>query len=58
MPAKYFLTPSQQENIQLAIRESADKHLRERALMLLLMNDGKIYQEISIFLGYAYRSVA
>lgn len=58
MPARGFLTPGQQENLQQAVRESADKHLRERALMLLLMNDGKTYQEISTFLGCAYRSVA
>ncbi|MEH2159777.1 MAG: helix-turn-helix domain-containing protein [Nostoc sp.] len=58
MPARGFLTPGQQENLQQAVRESADKHLQERALMLLLMNDGKTYQEISTFLGCAYRSVA
>jgi len=34
MPARGFLTPGQQENLQKAVRESADKHLRERALML------------------------
>jgi transposase len=58
MPAKGFLTPSQQENLQKAVRESDDKHLRERVLILLLMNDGKTYQEISDFLGCSYRSVA
>ncbi|AUB34919.1 Transposase [Nostoc flagelliforme CCNUN1] len=36
MPARGFLTQGQQESLQQAVRESADKHLRERALMLLL----------------------
>ncbi|MGH7998788.1 MAG: IS630 family transposase [Brasilonema sp.] len=58
MPAKGFITPGQQENLQKALRESDDKHLRERILMLLLMNDGKTYQQISDFLGCSYRSVA
>ncbi|MHC5894135.1 hypothetical protein [Nostoc sp.] len=40
MPARGFLTQGQQESLQQAVRESADKHLREQALMLLLMNDG------------------
>ncbi|MEH2391559.1 MAG: IS630 family transposase [Nostoc sp.] len=58
MPAKGFLTPGQLENLQKTVRESDDKHLRERVLILLLMNDGKTYQEISDFLGCSYRSVA
>src|SRR4028119_2453659 len=58
MPAKGFLTSSQRERLQSALRESDDPHLRERTLMLLLLNDGKTYQEISAFLGCAYRSVA
>jgi hypothetical protein len=51
MPAKGFLTAGQQENLQKAVKESKDSHVRERALMLLLMNDGKTYKEISDFLG-------
>lgn len=58
MPAKNFLTPGQQENLQKEIKSSSDSHFRERALMLLLMNDGKTYQEIANFIGCAYRSVA
>ncbi len=58
MPAKNFITPSQKENLQKALRESDCPHFRERILMLLLMNDGKTYQEITDFLGCAYRSVA
>lgn len=51
MPAKNFLTPGEKENLQKAIKESSDSHFRERALMLLLMNDGKTYQEIADFIG-------
>ncbi|MEW5857731.1 MAG: IS630 family transposase, partial [Cyanobacteriota bacterium] len=46
MPAPNYLTPTQKENLQKALRESDCPHLRERILMLLLMNDGKTYQEI------------
>jgi transposase len=58
MPAQGFLTAAQKENLQKALRESKSSHFRERILMLLLMNDGKTYQEIAEFLGCAYRSVA
>jgi transposase len=58
MPAKGFLRVSQKENLQKALRESDSSYFREKVLMLLLMNDGKTYQEISEFLGCAYRSVA
>ncbi|MEW6498047.1 MAG: winged helix-turn-helix domain-containing protein, partial [Cyanobacteriota bacterium] len=53
MPAPNYLTPTQKENLQKALRESDCPHLRERILMLLLMNDGKTYQEITDFLGCA-----
>ncbi|HEY9829447.1 MAG TPA: IS630 family transposase, partial [Stenomitos sp.] len=38
--------------------ESNSPQVTERILMLLLMNDGKTYQEISDFIGCSYRSVA
>ncbi len=58
MPALGFLTQSQQENLQKALYESKCPHFTQRILMLLLMNDGKTYQEISDFLGCSYRTVA
>ena len=58
MPVKNFLTQEQKENLQNALKESEDKYFRQRALMLLLMNDGKTYAEITDFLGCSYRSVA
>ena len=58
MPVKNFLTQEQRVNLQKALKESEDSHFRQRVLMLLLMNDGKTYAEITDFLGCAYRSVA
>ncbi|MGG6265601.1 IS630 family transposase [Leptolyngbya sp. AN03gr2] len=58
MPVAPFLNPSQKENLQTVLRESPDPHQRQRALMLLLRNDGKTYEDISAFIGCSYRSVA
>jgi transposase len=58
MPVAPFLSPSQTEKLQNALRESLDPHQRQRVLMLLLRNDGKTYEEISAFIGCSYRSVA
>ncbi len=58
MPAKNCLTAEQKGNLQKVIKESDCSHFRERALMHLLMNDGKTAQEISEFVGCGYRSVA
>ncbi|MGV0027164.1 helix-turn-helix domain-containing protein [Phormidesmis priestleyi] len=58
MPVPPFLSPSPQETLQNALRESPDPHQRQRVLMLLLRNDGKTYEAISAFIGCSYRSVA
>jgi transposase len=57
MPVSPFLNPSQTETLQTLLRESQDPHQRQRALMLLLRNDGKTYEDISQFIGCSYRSV-
>jgi DNA-binding CsgD family transcriptional regulator len=57
MPAKGFLTKQQLKKLQAALRESGTAQLRERILMLLLMNDGKTYREISEFIGCSRRLV-
>jgi hypothetical protein len=51
MPAKRFLTSQQLKKLQTALRDSESPQFRERILMLLLMNDGKTYREISDFIG-------
>ncbi|QIZ70120.1 helix-turn-helix domain-containing protein [Oxynema aestuarii] len=58
MPAKNFLTAEQKKALQTAIRENSCPRLREHALILLLQNDGKTYEEIAKFLGCSYRTVA
>lgn len=58
MPAKNFLSSMQKKRLQKALREGACSHFRERVLMLLLLNDGKTYSEISEFVGCSYRTVA
>lgn len=57
MPSKNFLRPRQKEQLQKALRESDSPDFRERVLILLLMNDGKTYQEITDFLGCSYQTV-
>ncbi|MBD2529866.1 hypothetical protein H6G97_09925 [Nostoc flagelliforme FACHB-838] len=51
MPAKVFLTQSQKDNLQKALKESDRSQLTQKILMLLLINDDKTYQEISGFWG-------
>ncbi|GGA30376.1 helix-turn-helix domain-containing protein [Okeania sp. KiyG1] len=58
MPAKDFLSSMQKKRLQKALQEGNCSHFRERVLMLLLLNDGKTYSEISAFIGCSYRTVA
>jgi transposase len=45
------------KKLQKALRESESSQLRERILLLLLINDGKTYREISEFIGCSERKV-
>ena len=58
MPARSFLTPAQKEKLQNALKTSNSPLLTQRILILLLMNDGKTYAEISDFIGCSQRTVA
>ncbi len=58
MPAKGFLTQAQKERLQKSMREDDSPQFRSRCLMLLLMNDGKTYDQIAEFLGCSKRTVA
>lgn len=58
MPAKGYLRRSQRENLLTSLKKSSSPQLTQRILILLLMDDGKTYQEISNFLGCGYRTVA
>ena len=58
MPAKGFLKLEQKERLQMLIRGNNCSRIREHALILLLQNDGKTYEEIAKFIGCGYRTVA
>ena len=58
MPAKGYLRRSQRGNLLTSLKKSSSPQLTQRILILLLMDDGKTYQEISNFLGCGYRTVA
>jgi hypothetical protein len=48
-PAKNFLTPSQVSQLQQALKESDLPHVRERILIILWQNDGKINTKLLNF---------
>lgn len=57
MPAKNHLSQEQKERLLKTLKEHENPYVREKILILLLMNDGKTYQEISNFLDIAYPTV-
>ncbi|AFZ11559.1 transposase [Crinalium epipsammum PCC 9333] len=58
MPAKNHLSQEQREQLLTILKEHENPYVREKVLILLLINDGKTYQEISEFLDLAYPTVA
>lgn len=58
MPAKNHLSQEQKERLVKMLKQHKNPYVREKILILLLMNDGKTYQEISNFLDIAYPTVA
>ena len=58
MPAKNHLSKKQRGRLLKALKEHENPYVREKTWILLLMNDGKTYQEISDFLDIAYATVA
>ena len=58
MPAKNHLSQNQKQRLIKILKESEDNYVREKVLILLLINDGKTYQEISEFMEIAYTTVA
>ena len=55
MPAKNYLSQEQKERLIKLLKEPDGNYIREKALILLLINVGKTYQEISEFLEIAYK---
>ncbi len=57
MPAKKYLTSEQKEKLQIALKRENNGSIRERILILLLLNDGKTQQEIAEFIGCSKNKV-
>ncbi len=66
MPAKGYLKPEQKEKLQKALKEEENAEIRERILILLLLDDGKTQEAISKrsasrcakFLGWGKKKVS
>jgi transposase len=58
MPAKNHLNPKQIEKLQKALKEEEKGNIRERILILLLLNDGKTQSKIAEFLGCSVNKVS
>jgi len=58
MPAKNHLTPEQVEKLQKALKAEENGDIRERILILLLLNDGKTQDKIANFLGCSLNKVS
>lgn len=58
MPAKNYLKREQKEKLQKAFKEEDNAEIRERILILLLLNDGKTQAEIANFIGCSLKKVS
>jgi transposase len=58
MPAKNHLSLEQKERLIKVFKEDDRHYVREKVLIILLINDGKTYQQIGEFLQIAYTTVA
>jgi transposase len=58
MPAKNYLNPEQVKILQKALKEEENANIRERILILLLLNDGKTQAKIAEFLGCSLNKVS
>jgi transposase len=58
MPAKNHLNPQQIEKLQKALKEGEKANIREKILILLLLNDGKTQSKIADFLGGSVNKVS
>jgi transposase len=58
MPAKNHLNSEQLEKLKKALKEEDNGDIRERILILLLLNDGKTQAKIAEFLGCSLNKVS
>ncbi len=57
MPAQNHLTPEQKKRLQKTLKKEENGEIRERILILLLLNSGKTQQEIADVLGCSKNTV-
>lgn len=57
MPAKNHLKSEQKQKLQKALKQEDQGDIRERILILLLLNDGKTHKEIAEFIGCSKNKV-
>jgi transposase len=57
MPVKNYLKLEQKEMLQKALKEEENPDIRERILILLLLNDGKTQADIADFIGCGLNKV-
>ncbi len=57
MPAQNHLKSEQIEKLQKALKDEENGNIRERILILLLLNDGKTQAKIAEFLGCSLNKV-
>ncbi|MFM6438343.1 MAG: helix-turn-helix domain-containing protein, partial [Microcystis panniformis] len=58
MPAPNHLNSEQKEKLQKALKKEENPYIRERVLILLLLNDGKTQVQISKLIGCSLRTVS
>ena len=58
MPAKNHLSQNQKQRLIKLLKESDDHYVKEKVLILLLINDAQTYREISEFMEIAYTTLA
>lgn len=58
MPAKNYLQKEQKEKLQKTLKEEENADIRERILILLLLNDGKSQANIAEFIGCSLKKVS
>lgn len=58
MPAKGDLKPEQKEKLQKDLKEEENAEIRERILILLLLNDGKTQEAIAGFIGCRKKKIS
>jgi hypothetical protein len=58
MPAKNHLSPNQKQRLIKLLKESDYSYVREKVLILLLINEGKNYLQMSYFMEINYTRVA